>query len=99
MMVDDTYVLAWTGNDTGSGVAAYNIDYREEGGSWIRLLTNYVGSSATFRPPNIQKTYEFRSQAIDGIGKLEPQQDVPDISTRDAIPLEPVIIHPLFIMD
>jgi hypothetical protein len=92
-------VLAWIGNDTGSGVVAYNIDYREEGGSWIRLLSNYNGTSTTFRPPNIQKIYEFRSQAIDGIGKLEPQQDIPDISTRNAIPLEPDIIYPLFLID
>jgi hypothetical protein len=97
-MSDDTYVPVWAGNDTGSGVAAYNIDYREEGGSWIRLLSNYNGTNTTFRPPNSQKAYEFRSQAIDGVGKLEPQQDIADISTRDAIPVEPVIIQPLILM-
>jgi hypothetical protein len=94
-MEDGYYVLAWAGSDTGSGVTAYNLDYREENGAWNRWLTNYDGAAASFTPPDSQKHYEFRSQAMDGVGHYEAEHPVHDISTRDAIPLKAVIIQPL----
>ncbi len=93
---DDGYVLSWSGSDATSGVTGYNIDYREEGGQWQRWLSNKAYHSAPFTPPpQSQKYYEFRSQAIDGAGNLEGEHTSVDVSSRGAILLRRAIIQPL----
>ncbi|MGD2047950.1 MAG: N-acetylmuramoyl-L-alanine amidase [Chloroflexota bacterium] len=99
VLEDNSYVLSWSGQDAGVGIAAYNLEYREEGGAWISWLTNYHATAATFISPNLLKHYEFRSQAVDGVGNTEPFPSASEVNTRDAIPLEAVIMYPLVAQD
>lgn len=89
------YALGWHGTDTSSGIASYNIDYREEGQAWQRLLSDTGGTSAVFTP-SPGKHYEFRCQAIDNVGHTEPVHPSADMITRDATDVKRVIIFPLF---
>ena len=95
-MENGQYALGWWGSDTASGVASYNIDYREQGQSWQRLLSSTSLTSALFAPAP-GKHYEFRSQAIDNLGHIEPAHSTPDISTGDAVEVKRVIMFPLIL--
>jgi subtilisin family serine protease len=64
--------VAWTASDAGSGVAGYDVDYRQarfDGGwsPWRSWLQDTASSSATFQGrPGF--TYRFRVRARDGAG-------------------------------
>jgi len=47
--------------------------------------------------PDPAKYYEFRSQAIDNLGHIEPVHNSPDISTGDAVEVKRVIMFPLIL--
>ena len=96
-MEDGQYALGWQGSDTASGVATYNIDYREQGQGWQRLLSNTSSTFALFFSPDPAKQYEFRSQAVDYLGHIEPDHNSPDVSTRDAVEVKRVIMLPLLL--
>lgn len=66
------YLVTWSGEDAGSGIVGYNIDYRLTGEStWTALPVPAGATSATFVPPLAGRTYWFRSQAIDAVGHVE----------------------------
>ena len=95
-MEDGQYALGWLGSDSASGVAKYNIEYRELGQAWQDWLSGTTSTSALFSP-DPAKQYEFRSQAIDKLGHIEPDHNSPDIGTGDAVEVKRVIIIPLFL--
>lgn len=97
LMKDGHYKVAWDGEDAGSGIVGYNIEYRAEGSSaWISWLNGTTATSATFVPPVQGQTYWFRSQAIDGAGRVESVQDNNgDLSTDQAIFLSESTLLPL----
>lgn len=95
LMDDGRLIPYWSGNDSGVGIATYNIDYRADGEpTWIRWLSGYPYQSALFVPPD-GREYWFRSQAIDGLGNVEPWLATPDFGTGDAIRVYRAIIFPL----
>jgi hypothetical protein len=60
----------WSGSDSGSGVASYNLQYQLNGGSWITLISNTPQTS--FYLQNAQTgTYGFRVQAVDNAGNVQ----------------------------
>lgn len=90
------YVLAWQGNDATSGVAAYNVDYRASGSAtWTNLVASTSSTSIVFNPPDPGQTYEFRSQATDNAGNVEPAHTNPDLNTTQANFLTHVIMLPI----
>lgn len=93
-MEDGRYVLSLYGSDSASGVASYNLDYREEGSSWVKWLTGLKGTTASFSG-DPARHYEFRSQAVDVVGHIEPLHSTPDASTRNAVQVKRVIIFPI----
>ncbi len=95
-MEDGQYALGWQGSDTASGVATYNIDYREQGQDWLRLLSNTKATSTLFSQ-DPAKYYEYRSQAIDNLGHIELDHNSPDVSTGDAVEVKRVIMFPLIL--
>ena len=93
----DQYKVAWDGEDAGSGIVGYNIEYRAEGSSaWTSWHNETAAMAAVFVPPVQGQTYWFRSQAIDGAGHVESVQGKNgDLSTDDAIFLSESIVLPL----
>jgi hypothetical protein len=90
---NNRFVIAWSGDGTGSAITGYNIDYRPEGGgTWTRWLTNSSVTAALFTPPignGHDPVYWFRSQAIDAAGNVEPPHANPgDTHTGAAVFLE-----------
>lgn len=63
------FSVSWQGSDgAGSGVAAYDIEYRHNGGAWLALETNVGFTGATFTPQLGPGLYEFRARARDVVG-------------------------------
>ncbi len=81
----------WSASDTGSGVAAISLYYRQvPTTTWtLWTITQAAGAFAgefTFVPPtvlvNAPITYELTSQAVDRVGNMEHQHIGPDVSVR-----------------
>ena len=75
--VGQSYQVNWSGTDGGSGLAAYDVQYRQgAGGTWTDWLTATTQTSAVFGPtspvtPILGETYTFRTRAVDRVGNLE----------------------------
>lgn len=68
-----SFIVAWTGNDnTGSGIASYDIQYRDSlSASWRGWITATTASSATFSSAQRGRVYYFRARASDVAGNVE----------------------------
>ncbi|MFQ5419354.1 MAG: N-acetylmuramoyl-L-alanine amidase [Anaerolineae bacterium] len=92
-----SFVLNWDGSDTatGSGIAAFNVDYKGEGDpDWTPWLVNTTARSAAFVPGD-GRTYYFRVQGIDALGNTEAAADVAEADTSQAILLDHAIMLPV----
>lgn len=89
------FVIEWAGTDATSGVDRYHVDFRAAGQPWTRWLSDTRLRSAAFAPPNAALTYEFRSQAIDAAGNVEPAADAADAGTAAFIALPNTIQLPI----
>ena len=80
------YQLNWSGSDgSGSGVASYKIEYRPLGtADWYTLLDGVSETTTAVVPTDLSIAYEFRSQATDVAGNVEPPHPTADLSTNDA---------------
>lgn len=89
--------VALRGEDEGSGISGYNIDYRAEGTStWTRWLDNTQLTVIDFVPPQTGTTYWFRSQATDVSGYVEaPHAGNGDSNTAQALMMDNVLYFPL----
>ena len=79
------YAIQWNGSDALSGIDRFNIDFRPAGGVWTRWLTNMTGRAANFTPPVAGQIYEFRAQAIDRAGNIEPEAGKAQATTANAV--------------
>ncbi len=77
-----TFTVTWSGFDAGSGIASYDIQYREgPAGVWVDWLTGTDTSSALFAG-ELQRSYTFRSRARDQAGNLEAYPEEGDSQTQ-----------------
>jgi hypothetical protein len=83
--------VVWSASDTGSGVAAISLYYRQvPTTTWtLETITQAAGAFTgefTFVPPtvlvNAPITYELASQAVDRVGNMEQQHIGPDVSVK-----------------
>lgn len=58
--------ISWTGSDGGSGVAAYRLDRRVDGGAWSVIATTASSSWTGYLAPS--HSYQFRVTATNGAG-------------------------------
>ena len=80
----DTFTVSWSGSDTGSGIASYDIYSAVDGGEFGLLLDNTTDTSATFAAVN-GKTYSFYSVATDNVGRRESLPETADSITTIAV--------------
>ncbi|UCC64920.1 MAG: fibronectin type III domain-containing protein, partial [Anaerolineae bacterium] len=84
-VTSNSFVVSWTGGDNVSGVAGYDVEYRDTtaGTNWIRWKTQTTATSATFTGAH-GHIYQFRSRARDNAGHLEAWPSAYDASTQVA---------------
>jgi hypothetical protein len=67
-VTDPDYSISWSGQDQGSGIEDYDVDYSTDGNGWTPLI---YGTTDTSRDPNIMDgRYYFRCRARDAAGNL-----------------------------
>ena len=86
------FVVSWSGNDAGSGIANYDIYVSTNSGAWTLWLSNSVATSATFCGLN-DRTYGFYSVAHDNTGQTQSRPAQADIVTSTQ-PNYPPFIEP-----
>jgi len=81
-----SFTVSWSGTDSGgSGIAYYNIQYNQNGGSWHTWLSHVTSTSATFDGSNGQ-TYGFRAQAVDNCGNVQDWTGTQAWTIVDSLP-------------
>ncbi len=65
-----TFVVSWSGDDATSGIASYDVQYRDGSGSWANWLLETTATAASFTG-QLGHTYYFQVQARDYAGNLE----------------------------
>lgn len=87
------YVVGWQGQDAGSGLTSFKVEYRPAGGEWLTWLANTTQTSGVFTPPQNNVVYELRTQATDLAGNVEPPHATADVSTAQ-IPAGVELVSP-----
>ena len=65
-----SFSVSWSGSDATSGIASYDVQYRDGTGSWTDWLTETTETSATFTGED-GHTYYFQCRARDSAGNVE----------------------------
>ena len=65
-----SFTVSWTGNDSGAGIAYFDIEYNINGGSWTRWLSQTTATSATFSGAANGQQYQYRARAADNCGNV-----------------------------
>jgi RHS repeat-associated protein len=77
----ETLTLRWNGEDSGSGIAYYNIYMRDgQNGEWQHWLEKTTETHAKFNG-EMGHTYQFYSMAIDNVGHQEQKQPLAEAQT------------------
>lgn len=74
------FLVKWGGVDATAGVAGYDVQYRQNGGSWQNWLVGTPEESSTFYGA-FGNTYDFRSRASDMAGMVEAWPSAADATT------------------
>jgi hypothetical protein len=65
-----TFTISWSGSDATSGIANYDVQYRDgAGGTWTDWQTSTTATSASFTGQDAH-TYYFRARARDNAGNI-----------------------------
>jgi hypothetical protein len=62
------FTISWGGTDSGSGIASYDVEWREQGQAWQWLYENTTLTSFTAHGGKNGVTYEFRARGSDKVG-------------------------------
>lgn len=100
------YHLTWANGGDEADVVGYNVSYRVMFDStisgtttlptpeWTPWLTSTAQTQANFTLPTPDSAYEFRIQAVDTDGNVQPKDNA-DISTLEAIDFPHAIMLPI----
>jgi hypothetical protein len=95
------FTLSWSGTDNLSGVAHYDVQWRENGGEWQMLLEEANQTSYQVTGAQNGVTYEFRIRATDNVGNGDEWPADPQASTMvntnavaTVLPFVPSILKP-----
>ena len=76
-----TFTVSWNGTDDASGIAYYSIDSSTDGINWTNWIPETTDKSSVFTGEN-EKTYYFRSKAVDNAGNEEHKHPKADTQTK-----------------
>ena len=96
------YQIFWQGKDALSGIEFFNIEYRLAGTDeqvWQVWQSKTQKTDALFSPPESDKVYEFRSQAVDKLGNEEALHTMADITTEKALHFSEAVLLPMISSD
>jgi hypothetical protein len=80
------YLIEWDGEDDASGIASYDVQFRQlPSGGWRNWRRAEPDSSAWFGPDEGHH-FAFRVRARDYAGNEEAWRDAPDMDTTSAEP-------------
>lgn len=65
------FTVSWSGTDNLSGIKHYDVQYRQNGGSWINWQTAVKTTSAQFTNASPGALYEFRCRAVDNVENIQ----------------------------
>lgn len=82
----DTFMVSWQGNDEGSGIAYYDIQYNINGGSWMLWLSQTLATSDSFSGATNGQQYQFRARAVDKCGNVGNWTGAQTFTNIDTIP-------------
>ena len=68
--------LSWGGTDSGSGIASYDVQWRQVGQAWQWLFENTTLTSYTAQGGVGGVTYEFRARGTDKVGNHQAWAEV-----------------------
>jgi hypothetical protein len=78
---ETNFLVSWSGSDSaGSGIAAYDVYVKVNGGAWTLWQDQTTASNAPYTGV-LGSTYEFYSVAIDNVGYAESPPETADAST------------------
>ncbi len=95
------FTLTWGGTDNLSGIATYDVQWREDGGDWQSLLerTTQTSFAVTGAQPGVR--YELRARATDNVGNGQAWSDTPQTFTTivvnpvsEILPFNPSVLKP-----
>jgi hypothetical protein len=75
----DTFWLTWTGNDDGSGIQYYDVQYRFNRREWIPWQQKTIATGAEFTTIE-DGLFEFEARAVDNLGLSESFADQAEAS-------------------
>ncbi len=78
-LTSTTFIVNWGGSDTMSGLATYDIQYREDSGTWTDRWVATTDNYAWFTG-SMYHTYSFRARARDMAGNQEAYPSSADTS-------------------
>ena len=78
-----SFLVSWSGSDTQSGVASYEVQFREAGGSWGTRTYPASQTSDWATGAEDGKTYEFRVRAIDNAGNYSAWSQTSTTKVQD----------------
>jgi len=95
------FTLSWSGSDNLSGVANFDVEWRENGGDWQMLLQETTQTFFQITGAQNGVTYDFRARATDNVGNAGDWPDDPQASTTvtsgpvaTVLPFNPSILGP-----
>ena len=80
------YTLSWQASDALSGIASSNVEYRAPNRTWTTLVRGATTTEVVFVPPQSDLIYQFRIQATDVRGNMEPLKSGHDGDLSQALP-------------
>lgn len=81
---DIAFPVTWAGTDDVAGVAAYDVQFKEDNGPWLNWLVGTTSTQAIFHGEH-GRQYAFRSRAHDGAGNVEAYPTTPDTTTSTPV--------------
>ncbi len=88
------FTVSWSGNDSGSGIEDYDVQYSVNGGSFIAWINDTTATSAQFTGGQNGASYQFRVRAEDKVGNEQVYGGAQAQTAVDAQPPS-VSVNPL----
>jgi hypothetical protein len=89
------FLVIWSGTDNLSGVASYDVQWREMDGEWHWLIQDTTSTQWQVTGAQDRVTYEFRARATDKAGNTQPFSE--DAQAETTVIATPVSIVESFV--